>query len=55
MKIEVLEFKEQEDGSAIVEWAVDDEAKRFLLEHAIKDLLLKAVEQDKNLNESLPE
>lgn len=46
MKIKVLNLKENEDGSATVEWAVDEEAKRFLIEYAILDILTKEVSRD---------
>jgi hypothetical protein len=45
MKIEVINLKEHEDGSATIEWDVDEEAKRFLIEYAIMDILTKEVKE----------
>lgn len=42
-KIEVTDYVEQEDGSAILTVDLDEEAKKMLLEYALIDLIKKGV------------
>ena len=46
--IKVTKFEEQEDGSAIVEVEMDEEAKSKLIEYAMLDLLKKMIEREEN-------
>ena len=39
MKMEVSNFIDQEDGSAICHLEMDEEAKEFLINHAFVDIL----------------
>ena len=40
MQIEVISLLENEDGSAEVSFEMDEEAKEFLLQYALKGLLI---------------
>ena len=58
MKMEVSNFIEQEDGSAICNLEMDDEAKKFLINHAFVNILkigLKEFELEfEKVNDNLP-
>ena len=46
--LKVTKFEEQEDGSAIVEFEMDEETKGKLIEYAIVELLKKMIEREEN-------
>ena len=46
--MEVLDIKEQEDGSAIVEIVVTEEENQFFVEYAILNILKKQIERIEN-------
>lgn len=45
MILTVVELKENEDGSAICTFDMDEEAKQFLLQYALEKLLTEAVKE----------
>lgn len=47
MKIELLNIIESEDGSGIMEVALDEEAKKFLISRGLNDLIKEALTEYK--------
>ena len=43
MKIELINLIEEEDGSGIMEVELDEEAKQFLIERGLNDVLIEAL------------
>ena len=52
MEIEVIRIEEYADGSADVELHMDEETKRWLINHAFVDILSKGLDKMKKLHES---
>lgn len=52
MEIEVIRIEEYADGSADVELHMDEETKRWLINHAFLDILSKGLDDMKKLHES---
>jgi len=46
MKMELKHMKEMDDGSAICELELDDDAKRYLIEKGFIELLSTALDKD---------
>jgi hypothetical protein len=46
MKMELKHMKEMDDGSAICELELDDDAKRYLIEKGFIELLQTALDKD---------
>lgn len=46
MKIHVIDVVDQEDGGAIINLDLDQEAVEFLVQYAVKDILMNAVTRD---------
>ena len=46
MNIEVIEIEEQPDGTARLTLDIDNEVVQMLLEHAVKDILTKYIEEN---------
>ena len=46
MKMELKHMKEMEDGSAICELELDDDAKRYLIEKGFIEMLQIALDKD---------
>ena len=44
--MEVLKVTEQEDGSAIVDLLMSEEEQNFLIQHAVCDILQKAIDAE---------
>ena len=57
MKMEVSNFIEQEDGSAICNLEMDDEAKEFLIEQGFNHILRIGIEKFELefVNDSVPD
>lgn len=47
MKIELIKFIEEEDGSGIMEVELDEEAKQFLIDKGLNDVLRQALKEYK--------
>lgn len=45
MKLEIEYLKENEDGSAEISFQIDEEGKEFLLQYALKSLLLETAKE----------
>jgi hypothetical protein len=50
MKIELMDFKELENGGAILSLESDEEGKRYLINYAIMDLIKKGLYEIEELH-----
>jgi hypothetical protein len=50
MKIELMDFKELENGGASMEVEMDEEGKRYLINYAIMDLIKKGLYEIEELH-----
>ncbi len=48
MKLNVIDVIEQEDGSAIIQLDLDAEGLKFLLQHAMNNILWEMIEKEKS-------
>lgn len=46
MLIDVIEVKDNPDGTATITFNVDEEAAQFLISYAVKDILIKQFERE---------